>query len=486
MKHVKFFQILASLLTFTSYLSNSKHRGEISLDQIKETFTNQQAYFLNGNTVDYEFRKKQLETLKQMLKDNETKIYLSLKMDLNKSKHEAFTTELGFLYTEIDFAIKNLRYWMAPDKVPSPLTHKGSKSYIMKEPYGVTLVISPWNYPLQLALAPVIGAIAAGNCVILKPSELAKSTSYLLAEMVKSYFDGSFFTVIEGGKETTTELLTYPFDYIFFTGSKNVGKVIMRAASEHLTPVTLELGGKSPAIVDQDANINLAAKRIVWGKFTNAGQTCVAPDYVIVHEKVKFRLLKAMIKQIKALYGKDPLKNKDYTRIINVQHFERLEQFLNEEKIVHGGNVDKEELLIEPTILDKVSWNDDVMKDEIFGPILPILMFTSLDDALFKIKSGDKPLALYYFGEDDKTQQQVVEYLSFGGGSINDSLYHLANPHLPFGGVGASGMGSYHGKFSFDTFSHHKSILKQTTKFDMPFRYPGGKISESIAQQLMK
>ncbi|WP_156290859.1 aldehyde dehydrogenase [Oceanobacillus salinisoli] len=456
------------------------------METTEKAVSNVRAYFLNGNTVSYEFRKKQLENLKQMLKKNESQIYRALKRDLNKSRYEVYTTELGFLFSEIDFAVKNLRSWMEPEKVPSPITHKGSKSYILKEPFGVALVISPWNYPLQLALAPVIGAISAGNCVVLKPSEHATATSSLLADMIRDHFDSSFFTVIEGGIETTTELLEQRFDKIFFTGSLEVGKIVMKAASEHLTPVTLELGGKSPAVVDEDANINLAAKRIVWGKFTNAGQTCVAPDYVCVHEKVKFKFLKAVKKYIRSFYSKDPLKNNDYTRIINDKHFDRLIRFLSNGNVIHGGNFDKDTLTIEPTVLDKITWEDAVMHEEIFGPILPVLSFTNLEDALHRIKTSEKPLALYYFGEDSQTQQQVIEYVPFGGGSINDTFYHLANPHLPFGGVGTSGMGAYHGKFSFDAFTHQKSILKQTTKFDIPFRYPGNKVSESIVKKIME
>ncbi|MBM7598047.1 aldehyde dehydrogenase (NAD+) [Virgibacillus halotolerans] len=456
------------------------------MEQISSIVANQRAYFMNGNTLSYDFRKDQLLKLKQMLKDFETEVYQALKIDLNKSQHETLTTELGFLYTEIDFAIKNLSNWMEPDKVSAPFTHKGSKNFILKEPYGVSLIISPWNYPLQLALAPAIGAISAGNCIVLKPSEYAKATSILLTEMIQETFNASYFTVVEGAKETSQALLKERFDYIFFTGSTEVGKSVMREASTHLTPVTLELGGKSPAIVDKDANINLAAKRIVWGKFTNAGQTCVAPDYLYVHEKAKFKLLKAMKRQIKAFYGKDPLANEDYVRIINQKHFNRLEQFLSTGTILHGGQTDEEMLTIEPTIIDKISWEDPIMQEEIFGPILPVLTFKNVEDAVEKIKWREKPLALYYFGENDKTHQQIMQYLSFGGGAINDTLFHLANPYLPFGGVGESGMGAYHGKYGFDTFSHGKSILKQTTKFDIPFRYPGSKLGQSVMKKFMK
>jgi len=453
---------------------------------IEKAVDDKREFFLNSNTITYEFRKRQLQKLKKMLKDNETDFYRVLNMDLNKSEDEVFTTELSMIYQELDFALRNLRSWMEPEKVAAPLTHKGTKNYIIKEPLGVVLIISPWNFPLQLSLIPAIGAIAAGNCVILKPSESAEATSHLMAELIQKYFDEPFFSVLEGDKEVATTLVEQPLDYIFFTGSKETGKDVMRRASNQLTPVTLELGGKSPAIVHDDANIKIAAKRIVWGKFTNAGQTCAAPDYVYVHESAKFKLLKEMKKQIKALYGKDPIKSKKYTRIINREHFNRLKAFLNEGAIMHGGRAEENGLIIEPTILDKITWEDNIMQEEIFGPILPVLTYTNLEEILEKMKRMDKPLALYFFGEDVNSQQLTVEYLSFGGGSINDSLYHLANPYLPFGGVGSSGMGNYHGKYSFDTFSHQKGMMKQSTKFDLPFRYPGSKITNKIIKRNMK
>lgn len=303
--------------------------------------------------------------------------------------------------------------------------------------------------------------------------------------MVEATFSKEYFTVIEGDAATSQALLSESFDYIFYTGSARVGKIIMKRASENLTPITLELGGKSPVIVDQDANIKLAAKRIAWGKFTNAGQTCVAPDFIYIHDKIKNKFLRALIKQIKTLYGKYPLKNKNYVRIINEKHYKHVEKFLDDGMIVYGGHRDEDRLLIEPTLLDNIAWDDPVMKEEIFGPILPILSFESLDEVLKSFQKLEKPLALYYFGEDESQQEKVITSISFGGGSINDTLYHLANPHLPFGGVGQSGMGSYHGKHSFNTFSHQKSIMKQTTKFDIPFRYPGGKLTESIIKKIM-
>ncbi|MEI3596771.1 MULTISPECIES: aldehyde dehydrogenase [unclassified Oceanobacillus] len=456
------------------------------MNRIQELIENQRTFFIHGNTTDFEYRKESLLKLRKMLKENETEIYYALKQDLNKSKHEAFVTELGFLYSEIDFTLKNLKTWMTPEKVPSPLSHKGSKSYIMKEPYGVVLVISPWNYPLHLALAPAIAALAAGNCVIIKPSEHAIATSQLLRALIQDTFDPSLIDVVEGGVETTEALLKERFDYIFFTGSANVGKIVMRAASEHLTPITLELGGKSPAIIDSDANVNLAAKRITWAKFTNAGQTCVAPDYLYVHDDVKFKFMKALVKQIKALFGKHPLYNEDYTKIINEKHFNRLVNFIDQEKVIHGGGFAPDTRLIEPTVMDKVTWDDPIMQEEIFGPLLPVLSFSNIEDALYTIKRQEKPLALYYFGENEKIQQQVIEFISFGGGAINDAVYHLGNPFLPFGGVGQSGMGAYHGQYGFDTFTHQKGILKQTTKFDFPFRYPGSKLNTSVVKRIMK
>lgn len=453
---------------------------------VKELIHQQRNFFFSGSTLDYAFRKEQLKKVKTMLKNYEAQIYQALKTDLNKSKHETLTTELGFLYTEIDFALKHLKAWMEPEKADAPITHKGTKNYIVSEPYGVAVIISPWNYPLQLAIAPVIGAIAAGNTVILKPSEFTEATSALFTEMIGATFDQRYFAVVEGEKEVSNQLVKQPVDYIFFTGSSNVGKIIMREASENLTPVTLELGGKSPAIIARDADIDLAAKRIVWGKFTNAGQTCVAPDYLYVHEKVKPKLLKAMKKHIKSFYGKKPLENEDYVRIIHKNHFARLQAFLSNGSMVHGGNIDIDNNSIEPTIMDEVTWDDPIMQEEIFGPILPVLTFTNIGDVISKLQQMDKPLALYYFGESEQDQQLVIRNVSFGGGCINDTLYHLANPSLPFGGVGNSGMGGYHGKYSFETFSHKKSIMKQTTKFDIPLRYPGSKIAHSLVKRIMK
>lgn len=452
---------------------------------MKAIVERQRKFYYSDATRPYSFRKEQLKQMKRMLKAYEKDMYRVLKADLNKSRHEAITTELGIVHAEIDFALKHLKEWMEDEEVATPLTHKGSRSFISYEPYGVTLIISPWNYPIQLALAPMIGAIAAGNTVILKPSEIAVHTSNLLKEMIEAYFAKEVISVVEGGAETTTALLEQQFDYIFFTGSTAVGKIIMEKASHHLTPVTLELGGKSPTIVDSDANLSLAAKRIVWGKFTNAGQTCVAPDYVYVHEKVYMKLLREMKRHIQRMYGKRPLNNKHYTRIINKKHFDRLKHLLENTKVFHGGRVSQANLSIEPTIVTDIGWEDPLMQEEIFGPILPVMAYNNLDDVIFTIQAKDKPLALYYFGSDKKNEERVMRSIPFGGGCVNDTLYHLASPHLPFGGVGTSGIGSYHGKYSFETFSHRKSILKQSTFIDNPIRYPGGKVKQSIAKNFL-
>ena len=411
-----------------------------------KTIVDQQRTFFNtGKTKEYEFRKNQIKRINKMIQSYENEFYHALKSDLNKSEHEAFTTEIGILYAEIDFTLKHLKSWMADEQVPSPVTHTGAKSFIHKEPYGTVLVIAPWNYPVQLALLPVISAIAAGNTVVLKPSELAPHTARLLSKLVNQYFDDAFFTVVEGGIDESNALLEERFDYIFFTGSPEVGKIIMEKASVHLTPVTLELGGKSPAIVDKDANIKLSAKRIVWGKYTNAGQTCVAPDYVYVHEKVYKVFLKQVKKEIIKLYGKNPLENENYVRIINKKHFNRIRGLLKDGSVSYGGEYDRLTLKIAPAIIENITWDDPIMKDEIFGPLLPVLAFSKLDEAIETIKDNEKPLALYYFGNQRKQIDRIIHEVSYGGGCVNDTLYHLANPHLPFGGIGNSGMGNYHG-----------------------------------------
>ncbi|WP_042456848.1 aldehyde dehydrogenase [Neobacillus dielmonensis] len=435
----------------------------------------QTAFFHTGKTKDLSFRLEALQKLRMSIKQNEKQLMDALRADLNKSEFDAYTAEIGFVLEELRFTIKNLESWVKPQKVKTPITHMGSQSYIYSEPYGVALIIAPWNYPFQLAIAPLIGAIAAGNCAVIKPSELTPVTSKLLGKLVGELFPEEFIAVIEGGVETSQALLNERFDYIFFTGSVPVGRIIMEAAAKHLTPVTLELGGKSPCIVHEDANIKLAAKRIAWGKFTNAGQTCIAPDYLYLHKAVKEEFLQQFKEAITELYGAEPLNNPDFTHIVSERHFNRLTSFLDNGKISIGGKTIPDSLMIEPTVLTDITWEDPVMQDEIFGPILPVLSYSNLSEVIEGIHQHPKPLAFYIFTENSSVQQQVLDRVSFGGGCINDTVYHFVSPHLPFGGVGNSGIGSYHGKGSYDTFSHKKSVLKQTTRFDIPFRYPNVK-----------
>jgi aldehyde dehydrogenase (NAD+) len=435
----------------------------------------QRAFFNQGKTKGVTFRIEMLIQLRNLIKTNEKSLMDALKQDLNKSEFDSFITEIGIVLEEIRFTIKNLRKWAKPRRVKTTLTGLGSKSYIYPEPYGVTLIIAPWNYPFQLSIAPLIGAMAAGNCAVIKPSELTPRTSSILSEIINGNFPNDYISVVEGGVETSSALLKEKFDYIFFTGSVAVGKIIMEAASKHLTPVTLELGGKSPCIVHEDANLKLAAKRIAWGKYINAGQTCVAPDYLYVHKRVKDEFLRLFKESIVELYGMNPIQKGDFTRIVNERHFQRLTSLLKDGTIYYGGEYDLNKLMLEPTVLVDVLWDDEVMQDEIFGPILPVLEFDDLSSMVNKINSRAKPLALYTFSNSQDVQNYILNNVSFGGGCINDTVFHLSSPYLPFGGVGESGTGAYHGKGSFDVFSHEKSILKQTTLFDLPFRYPNTK-----------
>lgn len=442
---------------------------------IAQLVKKQRDFFQTERTKDLSFRINALETLRQMIKESEGDIISALKDDLNKSEFDAYSTEIGIVLEEIRFTLKNVEKWARPRRVKTPLTHAGSRSYIYPEPYGVVLIISPWNYPFQLAIAPLIGAIAAGNCAILKPSELTPNTSKLLARLVKDYFQEEHIAVVEGGVETSQMLLSEKFDYIFFTGSVPVGKIVMEAASKHLTPVTLELGGKSPCIVHEDANLKLAAKRIAWGKFMNGGQTCIAPDYLYVHRSKSAEFLNQLKVTIKELYGEAPLENKNLTKIVSERHFKRLEAFMKDGSVFTGGGSSLEQLKIEPTVLTGITWDDPIMEDEIFGPILPVLEYDDLAEVIKEIRQRPKPLALYLFSENRTLHDRVLGSVSFGGGCINDTVYHITSPYLPFGGVGSSGTGAYHGKGSFDTFSHEKSVLKQTTMFDIPIRYPNFK-----------
>lgn len=413
-----------------------------------------------------------LKTLQKSIIAHESEIFDALKKDLNKSPFEAYETEVGITLQELQYVIKHVRSWAKPERVKTPLLHFKSTSFILSEPYGVVLIMSPWNYPLQLSIAPLIGSIAAGNCTLIKPSAYSPATSAVIAKIVRECFDEGFVAVIEGGREANQALLKEKFDYIFFTGSVEVGKTVMAAAAENLTPVTLELGGKSPCIVDCNTNLEITARRIVWGKCLNAGQTCVAPDYLLVHKDVKNDLLNSMKKYIAEFYGQHPHKSEDLPKIINRKHFDRVKELLNCGKTVVGGQYDEKTLKISPTILDDVSWDEPVMQEEIFGPVLPVLEFDDLSQVIETVNKRPKPLALYLFTTSKQTERKILENIPFGGGCINDTIVHLATSYMPFGGVGESGMGGYHGRWSFDTFSHKKSILKKSNLIDIKLRYP--------------
>ncbi len=417
-------------------------------------------------------RKKRLEDLRKVILKYESEISMALKQDLGKSTFESYTTEIGFILEEIGHTLKHLEEWVKVKKVKTPLTLFPGRSSIHAEPYGVVMIISPWNYPFQLCLSPFIGAIAGGNRVVVKPSEFAQETSGMIKKIISEVFKENEVVVVEGGLEETQILLKQKFDYLFFTGSTAVGKVMMKAAAEHLTPVTLELGGKSPCLIEESANIDVAAKRIAWGKFMNAGQTCVAPDYILVPTKLQDQFIEKLKKHINQFYSGEIKSSEDYARIVNNRHFDRLKSLIIEEKVVIGGEMSREENFISPVVMKNVEWTDKVMEDEIFGPILPIIPYDDLNDAIKNILSYPKPLAFYFFSENLRLHKSVISKVPFGGGCINDTVVHLANPNLPFGGVGTSGIGSYHGQKSFDTFTHYKSLYQQGTLVDIPLRYP--------------
>lgn len=441
------------------------------MSEITSTLESQRDFFAGGKTRSYEFRKERLETLKDLLHTREKEIFEALQKDLRKCEFESFIGEVGITLDEINHTLKHLKGWMKTRKVSTPIALFPAKSYIHPEPFGNVLVLAPWNYPFQLAIAPLVGAIAAGNTAIVKPSELAPYTSAVIAKLLKEKFDPAHVAVIEGGIDVNTALLKERFDLIFFTGSPMVGKIVMRAAAEHLTPVVLELGGKSPCFVDHDADLALTAKRITWGKFLNAGQTCVAPDYLLAHKSIKSSLVEEMKKAMRNAYGEKPLESPDYPRIINERHFKRLIGLMQDQKVLAGGDSSNESRYIAPTLIDADGWETPLMQEEIFGPILPILEFEDLDEAIAKVNARPKPLALYYFGNSSDRQAAVINKTSSGGACINDLISHLLNPNLPFGGVGESGMGSYHGKGSFDVFTHEKSVLRNYNFPDPPVRY---------------
>lgn len=436
---------------------------------IQDLVESQRAYFQSGKTLSYDARMAALRKLEQVIQEQEMAIGNALQADLNKSQMESYMTEIGIVYDELHFQMKHLRKWMKPKKVRTPLTQFYAKSFVLAEPYGVCLVMAPWNYPFLLSIEPLIGAIAAGNCVVLKPSAYAPNTSRVLREIVQAAFDPTLAVVVEGGREENTALLEQHFDYIFFTGGTKVGRLVMEKAAKNLTPITLELGGKSPCIVDEKADVDMAAKRIVFGKYINSGQTCIAPDYVLASEKIVDSLCESLKKWVDAFYPASSFAT--YPHMINEKHFTRVMNLIEGEEILVGGKADREQLRIDPTILTHVSWESPVMQEEIFGPVLPILTYDRLDDALDKIKARPKPLALYLFTADRAVEEHVLSTVSFGGGCVNDTIMHIATPYMGFGGVGESGMGSYHGRKSFETFTHEKSIMRRSTAIDISLRY---------------
>lgn len=455
--------------------------------EIKDLVTRQRKYFQTGATLPVSARTAALRRLYAAISSNEKEIHNALKKDLGKSGFESYMCETGLVLEEISYMLKHVQRFAGEKRVRTPLAQFHSRSYQKPSPYGVVLIMSPWNYPFMLTLSPLVDALAAGNTAVVKPSAYSPYTSEVLQTILSQCFDPQYVAVVTGGRAENTCLLKEHFDYIFFTGSQAVGKEVMRNAAEHLTPVTLELGGKSPCIVDQTADIKLAARRIVFGKYLNCGQTCVAPDYIYCHRAVKDRLIKEVQKQIQKQYGKQPLRNPNYGKIINEKHFDRILGLIDEKKVVHGGNSDRKTLRIEPTVLDHVTFQDAVMQEEIFGPLMPVLTFDNLDDVIRKINSMPHPLAFYFFTSDKAAAKKVTSRCGFGGGCINDTIIHLATTEMGFGGFGESGMGAYHGKIGFDTFSHYKSIVDKKTWIDLPMRYqPYQKLHEKMVRFFLK
>lgn len=450
---------------------------------VKDIIRNQREFFATGKTKDVEWRIEQLKRLKQAVIDAQEAIVNAVKADLGRPDFEAYL-EIAAI-SEINYALKNIKSWVKHKKVSTSIDQFPASAKIYPEPLGAVLIIAPWNYPFQLMISPLTGAIAAGNCAVLKPSEIAANTSRVITDIIQKTFDPAYIAVVEGGVEISQQLLEEKFDYIFFTGGTAIGKIVMQAAAKHLTPVTLELGGKSPCIVDCDVDLKSAAKRITWGKYLNAGQTCIAPDYLLVDRRIKSSLLTQIQKCVIEFYGDDPSQSPDYARLISRRHFERLEPLLNDGQIVIGGQSNPEQKYIAPTVIDQVSWESPVMQDEIFGPILPVLEYTEFKEAIAQINARPKPLALYIFSKDKQKQKQVLQETSSGGVCINDTVMQFGVSTLPFGGVGDSGIGNYHGKFSFDTFSHYKSVLKKGFRFDLDWRYPPYKDKLSLLKRII-
>ena len=455
--------------------------------EINAIVTAQRKYFQMGATLPVSFRIDALRRLYDAVSGSEKEIHDALRKDLGKSGFESYMCETGLVLEEISYMLKHVRRFAGEKRVRTPLAQFHSRSYKKPSPYGVTLIMSPWNYPFMLTLSPLVDALAAGNTAVVKPSAYSPNTSEVIRQILTKCFEPQYVSVVTGGRAENTCLLHEHFDYIFFTGSQSVGKEVMRSAADHLTPVTLELGGKSPCIVDQTANIKLAARRIVFGKYLNCGQTCVAPDYVYCHRSVRDRLIKEIVKQIRRQFGKKPLDNKNYGKIINEKHFDRILGLIDKEKVAFGGNSDRDALRIEPTVMDNVTFSDAVMQEEIFGPVMPVLTFDNLDEVIRNVNAMPHPLALYLFTSSKTAAKKVTARCGFGGGCINDTIIHLATTEMGFGGFGESGMGSYHGKTGFDTFTHYKSIVDKKTWLDLPMRYqPYRKMHEKMVRFFLK
>ena len=454
---------------------------------IESTVAAQRAYFAQGETLDVAFRKDALRRLRETILSHEAQINAALQQDLGKSPSESYMCEVGMTLSELSYTLGHVDRWARRHSVLTPLAHFHAHSFTVHNPYGVVLIMSPWNYPFMLTMEPLIGALAAGNCALLKPSAYAPATSAVIREIVSACFPPEYVAVVEGGRKENQALLEQRFDYIFFTGGVTVGREVMRKAAEHLTPVSLELGGKSPCIVDSTAKLDLAAKRLAFGKLLNCGQTCVAPDYLLIDRRVKDDFIALLKKHIAAMAGENALANAQYVHMINRKHYDRVMGLIDPAKVVLGGQGDPETLRIQPTIMDGVTADDAIMQEEIFGPVLPVIAYDSLDEAVGFVNSREHPLALYLFSEDKRTQERFLKSVPFGGGCINDTIIHLATSRMGFGGVGNSGMGSYHGKKSFDTFSHEKSIVDKSTWMDLPVRYmPYSPIKDKLLRMFLR
>lgn len=456
------------------------------MENIEKITASQQEFFYSGKTLDVEYRIEALKRLRDSIKAHEKELAAAIKSDLGKSESESYMCEIGLTLSDISYTLSHIKGWAKTKRVCTPLTNFHAKSMIVNEPYGVVLIMSPWNYPVLLTLEPLVGAIAAGNCAVVKPSAYSPATSKVIADIVSEVFPPEYVTVITGGRQENQRLLDQRFDYIFFTGGVNVGKMVMEKASKNLTPVTLELGGKSPVVIDHTANLKLAARRIAFGKFLNCGQTCIAPDYILIEEQVHDEFLKLLKSETEKMYS-DALKNKNYGKMINQKHFERVLHLIDPKKIYLGGMASAATLQIEPTILDGVTADDAVMQEEIFGPVLPVITVKDSEEAYHFIRKREKPLALYLFTNDKEVEKRFLREVSFGGGCVNDTIIHIATSNLPFGGVGNSGMGHYHGRYTFETFSHQKSVVKKYNWIDLKMRYqPYSSLKDRLIRLFLK